>query len=97
METNADSTTHLFHNKFIVIDDKVVFNGAGNFTSASLNTFGLGNMEQFYIIKIPELVQAYSKGWDTLHFRSTKATNHPVGSQPEKGIKCNGGLCDFTF
>jgi hypothetical protein len=82
---------HLHHNKFVVIDDKVLFQGAGNFTSSSLNTFDLGNIEHFYVIKAPEIVKAYDKAWDYLSSVATKPENHEVGGNKDKLIKDMGG------
>lgn len=63
IDTNEDLMT-LMHNKYMIIDDNTVFSGAGNFSAASLNGT---NTEQFYVIRIKELVDAYSKGWEELH------------------------------
>jgi hypothetical protein len=95
METNADTTTHLFHNKFMVFDEKTVLAGAGNFTATSLNTFNNGNIEHFYIIKQPGIVKAYSDAFDKLQALATPAAQHAVGSNVERGLNCSG-LCDFT-
>lgn len=95
METNADTTTHLFHNKFMVFDEKVLFAGAGNFTATSLNTFNNGNIEHFYIIRKPEIVKAYSEAFAKLQALATPAAQHAVGANVERGVKCNG-LCEFT-
>jgi hypothetical protein len=95
METNADTTTHLFHNKFMVFDEKTVLAGAGNFTATSLNTFNNGNIEHFYIIKEPSIVKAYSEAFDKLQALATPAAQHPIGANTERGLNCSG-LCDFT-
>lgn len=58
--------SHLHHNKFIIADDKILFQGAGNFTAASLNTSSLGNIEHFYYITVPGIVSAYVKAWNYL-------------------------------
>ncbi|MDA9793130.1 phospholipase D-like domain-containing protein [Bacteriovoracaceae bacterium] len=85
METNAvtipalGGVPHLFHNKFMISDGKALFQGAGNFTGRALNTYGPGNYEQFYIIRIPEVVKAYEDGWNVLRSRSTLRADHPVG------------------
>jgi hypothetical protein len=81
METNAE--THLFHNKFVIADDKALFQGAGNFTGRALNTYGYGNYEQFYEIRIPEIVKAYIRGFQEMKRRSTKRSNHPVGNHAD--------------
>lgn len=81
METNAE--THLFHNKFIIADDKALFQGAGNFTTRALNTGRYGNYEQFYEIRIPEIVKAYVRGFEEMKRRSTKRSNHPVGNHAD--------------
>ncbi len=95
METNADTTTHLFHNKFMVFDEKVLFAGAGNFTATALNTFNNGNIEHFYIIRQPAIVKAYSEAFDKLQALATPAAQHAVGNNAERGISCSG-LCNFT-
>lgn len=95
METNADTNKHLFHNKFMVVDEKILFAGAGNFTTTSLNAFGNGNFEQFYIIRIPAMVKAYSDAWERLHLLTTPADQHAVGLNQERDLTCNG-ICDFT-
>lgn len=95
METNADSNKHLFHNKFMIVDDKILFAGAGNFTTTSLNAFGNGNFEQFYIIRIPEMVKAYSDAWEQLRLLSTPTDQHAVGLNQERNMTCSG-ICDFT-
>lgn len=84
IETNASTTVHLHHNKFVVADDRVLWQGAGNFTSTAFNASRLGNYEQFYIIEIPEIVEAYSRGWDEIYNRSTWAEDHPVGQNPDR-------------
>ena len=61
-DTN-ESAQIFMHNKYMIIDDSIVFTGAGNFSSASL----LGvNTEQFYVLTVPELVTAYGKSWEEL-------------------------------
>jgi hypothetical protein len=95
METNADTTTHLFHNKFMVFDEKTLFAGAGNFTATSLNTFNNGNIEHFYIIRQPGIVKAYNEAFNQLEALATPAAQHPVGLNQERGLNCSG-LCDFT-
>jgi hypothetical protein len=77
METNARTSLHLMHNKFIVVDeDKALFQGAGNFTGTALNIRGSGNYEQFYAIRVPEIVSAYHRAWSTLIERATPQREH---------------------
>lgn len=92
METNADSTTHLFHNKFAVVDGKKLFQGAGNFTGTALNISGYGNYEQFYSIEIPEIVSAYHRAWNVLDRRATTTQNHPVGQNRDKNLRDIGSF-----
>lgn len=60
LETNQN-VFQLQHNKFVIFTEKgagkAVFNGAGNFTSAAFNK----NFENFYLITVPEVVEAYKK------------------------------------
>jgi hypothetical protein len=92
METNADTipefsgVPHLFHNKFIVADDKALFQGAGNFTGTALNINRNGNYEQFYQIKVKEIVKAYKNAWDELNARTTKRGDHPVGHHADMDL-----------
>lgn len=86
METNGEAN-HIFHSKYVIADDRTVFQGAGNFTSSALNAWGNdGNYEQFYVIRIPELATAYSKAWTYLRSLSTAKEDHEVGNQP---LQCN--------
>lgn len=87
METaSTESGSHLFHSKFIVVDNKYLFQGAGNFTSTSLNQSGLGNLETFYYITVPEIVQAYTSGWEQYWSRATPPNEHPV-IRDEKAVE----------
>jgi len=95
METNADTTTHLFHNKFMVFDEKVLLAGAGNFTATALNSSSNGNIEQYYIIREPGIVKAYSDAFNQLEALATPAAQHAIGNNPERGLSCSG-LCSFT-
>jgi hypothetical protein len=87
METGAEVRPHLFHSKFVVVDPGLktgaLFQGAGNFTSTALNIYGDGNFEQFYVIRVPEIVQAYADGWKAYRSLSTKLEDHPVGNNPD--------------
>ncbi len=83
METNASTTKHLHHNKFVVADGKALFQGAGNFTGTSLNTYALGNYEQFYEIRVPGIVKAYRDAWLELKSMATPFANHPVANNPD--------------
>ncbi len=60
LETNQN-VYQLQHNKFVIFSEKGkgtgVFNGAGNFTTAAFTK----NFENFYLITIPEVVEAYKK------------------------------------
>lgn len=85
VETNG-ALPHLHHNKFMVVDEKIAFTGAGNFTATSLNSSGPGNMEQFYVITVPEIVKAYSTGWDYLKSISTKPSDHETAGNADKPI-----------
>lgn len=80
MQTNADTTVHMFHSKYIIADESRVLQGAGNFTGTSMNIGRDGNFEHFYIITIPELAKAYSDAWDYLHTLATPRKQHPVGN-----------------
>ncbi len=85
VETNASEIfTHMFHNKFIVTDREFVFQGAGNFTGAALNINKTGNYEQFYVIRIPEIADAYTRGWMELRRRATLRKDHPIGQNKDK-------------
>jgi len=89
METNAQASgdsgkPHLFHNKFIVVDDKYLFQGAGNFTSSSLNIVDDGNIENFYLIEIPEIVKVYSQAFQLLKQRATRQEDHEVYNHEDK-------------
>jgi len=53
----------LMHNKYVIVDDTIMFTGAGNFSKASLTG---KNTEQFYVSTEPALVSAYVKGWTEL-------------------------------
>jgi phosphatidylserine/phosphatidylglycerophosphate/cardiolipin synthase-like enzyme len=54
----------LMHNKFMIFDGKTIFTGAGNFSKASLRG---SNTEQFYILQVPEMIEAYLRGWEELN------------------------------
>ena len=71
----------LMHNKFMIFDDKVIFTGAGNFSKASLRGT---NTEQFYIVQVPEIVQAYKRGWEELNAWAFPADFFSAASQAEK-------------
>ncbi len=79
METN-NNIGQLHHNKFIVIDNHTLFQGAGNFTATALNAGVKGNYEQFYIITVPEIVNAYRQAWRRLSEFALTYKEHP-GSQ----------------
>lgn len=78
METNAEGRPHLFHSKFFISDGRRLFQGAGNFSSAALNIYGLGNYEQFYEIRVPEIVNAYKDAWMEYKTLATPLKDHPV-------------------
>lgn len=91
LETNG-SISQLAHNKFIVVDDKILLQGAGNFTATSLNISNLGNLEDFYIITEPQIVKTYSKAWDYLRSISTTAADHEVGNHKDVALKAGGSF-----
>jgi len=89
METNARASgangrPHLFHNKFIVVDDKYLFQGAGNFKSLNIDIYADGNIENFYLIEIPEIVAAYGAAWQLLKQRATRQEDHEVFNNADK-------------
>lgn len=71
IDTN-ESINALMHNKFMIIDDRYVWTGAGNFSSAALRGT---NTEQFYLIRDPSLVAAYVKAWEELNGWSLDAND----------------------
>ena len=83
----------LHHNKFMIVDDKTLLQGAGNFTATSLNLTadynpkGFGNMENFMVINEANIVKAYVEGWDYLNSVATDLAAHPVGNHPSRLIK----------
>lgn len=79
VETNNE-IKHIHHNKFLIADDKVLFQGAGNFTSTSLNQYKTGNMEYFYVFTDPKLVQAYVNAWDKIRSVATPWEKHPMAN-----------------
>lgn len=79
VETNNE-IKHFHHNKFLIADDKVLFQGAGNFTSTSLNQYKTGNMEYFYVFTDPKLVQAYVNAWDKIRSVATPWDKHPMAN-----------------
>ncbi|MCC7440746.1 MAG: hypothetical protein IT285_03875 [Bdellovibrionales bacterium] len=84
LETSAEGgAAQLHHNKFMVVDNKTLFQGAGNFTSASLNISAPGNCEQFYVITVPGIVQAYKRAHQEIWRRATPEANHPVGDHED--------------
>ncbi len=86
IDTNGE-VGQLAHNKFMVFDHKLLLQGAGNFTATSLNSTSPGNIEDFYIITVPEIVDAYSRAWDELHSRSTELADHEVGNNQDANLK----------
>jgi hypothetical protein len=65
MQTNHNSHL-LHHNKYVIFEyangDGAVHCGAGNFTGAAFGTSRYStNFENFYFIKIPEVVEAFKK------------------------------------
>lgn len=67
VDTN-EGTSQLHHNKFIIVDDRYLWTGSGNFTASSLAG---RNTEQFYVIRDQEITDAYRKIWDILENGST--------------------------
>lgn len=60
------------HNKYVIIDNAAVFCGAGNFTSVAFGSaFGesawRANYENFYFIRLPEVVAQYKAHFERLH------------------------------
>ncbi len=86
LETNGE-VGQLAHNKFMIIDNKFLLQGAGNFTATSLNSSAMGNIEDFYIITNPDIIAAYSKAWDYLRSVSTTEADHEVGSHKDMALK----------
>jgi hypothetical protein len=87
VETNAGSIKHLQHNKYVIVDQKVVFQGAGNFTSAALNVSSDGNFEQFYVIRDEELAGAYTRAWEHLNKIASSKEEHPVGQNVDRRVR----------
>ncbi len=85
LETSGE-TGQLAHSKYIIVDDKYLFQGAGNFTATSLNISNLGNMEQFYVIDDPGIVATYAKAWDYIRTLSTEMSAHEVGNNVDKKL-----------
>lgn len=67
IDTN-EKNGQLHHNKFIVVDDRILWTGSGNFTASSL---GGRNTEQFYLIREPGMVRAYAELWNLLDQSAT--------------------------
>lgn len=71
MQTNHYSHT-IHHNKYIIMDNAknpkmkpAVFCGAGNFTKAAfIKKGGATNLENYYYITIPDVVEAFQKQYD---------------------------------
>lgn len=77
METNH-SEHLLHHNKYVIMNmpnpaDSAVFTGAGNLTGSAFRE----NWENFYYIRIPEVVQAFNKQYDMLYGMATKKEDLP--------------------
>lgn len=77
LQTNQN-VFQLQHNKFMIFTLKdgsgAIFNGAGNFTTAAFTK----NFENFYLIRIPEVVEIYKKQYKKYFFEmSTKAEDMP--------------------
>lgn len=74
MENNIparfDTRNGLMHNKFAVIDDKIVVTGSFNWTEAAENK----NRENLIIIKNPEIAGIYKKEFTKLWSASVEAT-----------------------
>src|SRR5690606_5009602 len=66
VETNHQARL-LHHNKFMVFHDRraprAAFVGAGNFTGDAFNT----NLENFYMVRIPEIVQKMADQYEHLY------------------------------
>jgi phosphatidylserine/phosphatidylglycerophosphate/cardiolipin synthase-like enzyme len=65
------------HNKYVVIDDDLVFMGAGNFTDVA---FGQ-NYENFYLLRSPELARTYRE-----HFERLFEIGRPEGDLPPEPV-----------
>ncbi len=66
MQTNHNLRI-LHHNKFIIFEngsDDFIFTGAGNFTNNAFN----GNFENFYVIKIQNIVEQFKNYYQKLFF-----------------------------
>lgn len=71
METNHHAHT-IHHNKYLILNNAkrrggkpAVFCGAGNFTKAAFSKKnGATNLENYYYITIPEVVEAFNKQYD---------------------------------
>lgn len=61
------------HNKFIIADN-AVFAGAGNFSAAAFSA----NFENFYLVKIPEVVDAYKLQYERLWSEGLSDAQMPV-------------------
>lgn len=66
METNSENRQSLMHNKFLILDGKRVFSGAGHFTDAGMKK----NYENFYFSQVPALTEQYKKLYEWLYTRS---------------------------
>ena len=65
------------HNKYVLIDDDLVFMGAGNFTDVA---FGQ-NYENFYLLRSPELARVYRE-----HFERLFEIGRPEGDLPPEPV-----------
>ena len=65
------------HNKYVVVDDRSVFCGAGNFTEAAF----VDNYENFYLLRDPAVVQQYRDHHSALWPLARNATDLPA-TQP---------------
>lgn len=75
METNGGAH-YLHHNKFMVLstpDGEAAFAGAGNFTGSAFKD----NFENFYLIRIPHVVEAMKKQHDHLWDLATPEESLP--------------------
>ena len=87
METNHWNNL-LHHNKFIVFYNRsepfAAFAGAGNFTGTAFGVGGYPNLENFYLIRIPSVVQGMANQYDYMWSKlATDPRDMPKTNVPE--------------
>lgn len=71
------------HNKYVIVDEKTVFCGAGNFTEAAFGTgfspgsYWMANYENFYLIRDANVAAQYLEHFNKLHRLAPAAENLP--------------------